>query len=422
MREHMEFPRRPAPPLARVRQSLPTGCIADVRKELVQKLLGAGLRHKIKPGQRIAITAGSRGVGGFLDLIAGIVESVKLAGGRPFLIPAMGSHGGATPEGQTEILKLLGITAESAGAPIHAGMETIALGASKTGAIAHVDKIASEGDGIIVFGRTQTHPESATGLASGLLKMTTVGLGKQRGAQEAHSHGLWESVREVPRVTIAKSKILFGVAMVENCCHDPMIVEVVPPEYDAFLESDQRLLEISQAHLAKIPFQRLDVLVVDELGKDISGTGMDLNVIGKWRASGGPHDPDFNRITVLSLTKPSLGNGLGIGLADFTTKRFLDNYDPAVTYVNLLTASEPGGTAREGPLPLALDSDREAVEVSLYSALASEKPRVCRIKNTGRLDEIWVSEGLLDEVRRNPKLTVMEPPAPMPFDPAGNLF
>jgi hypothetical protein len=333
----------------------------------------------------------------------------------------MGSHGGATPEGQVEILERLGATETAVRAPVLATMETLALGTARNGAVAHLDRLAAGADGIIVLGRVKTHPENAEGLASGLLKMVTVGLGKQTGAQEAHSHGLWDSVREVPRVTLANAKVLFGVAVVENGFRQPVHVEVVPATYEAFHDADVRLLKIAKRYFAKIPFERLDLLIVDELGKSISGTGMDLNVIGKWRATGGPHEPDFHRIVVLSLTPPSLGNGLGIGLADFTTRRFMDAYDPGVTYVNLLTATEPGSSSREGPLPLALPTDREAVEVALYTTLAGDRPRVCRIKNTGRLDEFWVSEGLLEEVRRNSKLTVLEPPAPLPFDQGGNL-
>lgn len=422
MREHMSFPRRPAPPLTRVKQRLPGDRIQNPHREVYQKLLAAGLSERISPGDRIAITAGSRGMAAFVELLSGIVDAVKKAGGQPFLIPAMGSHGGATPQGQTQILALLGVTPESIGAPIEAGMDTIALGASKSGAVAHIDAIAARADGIIVLGRTQVHPESAVGLASGLLKMITVGLGKQKGAQEAHNHGLWESIRHVPSITIARSKILFGVTMVENCCHEPMIIEALPASHEAFLASDQRLLQVSRAHLAKVPFKKLDLLIVDQLGKDISGSGMDLNVIGTWRNSGGPRDPDFERIAVLSLTPASLGNGLGIGLADFTTRRFMDAYDPGVTYVNLLTATEPGGTSREGPLPLALDSDRETIEVALYSSLASDKPRVCRIQSTALLEEIFVSEALLQEVKQNPKLSVEGQPELLPYDSAGNLF
>jgi hypothetical protein len=308
------------------------------------------------------------------------------------------------------------------GAPIEATMETVELGRAENGAIAHVDKLAFEAGGIIVLGRVKTHPESAAALASGLLKMATVGLGKQRGAQEAHNHGLWDSVRAVPKLQLAKSKILCGVAVVENAYHRPVVVEVAPPDYEAWLETDMRLLDAAKSHFATIPFNDLDVLVVDELGKDVSGAGMDPNVIGHWRVAGGKRIPDFRRIVVLSLTEASLGNGIGVGLADFTTRRFVEAYDPAVSYVNILTASEPGGNTREGPMPLALASDREAIEVALFSSLAVGAPRLCRIKNTAALGEFWVSEAMVDEVKENPKLSVIGPVAPMAFDKEGNLF
>jgi hypothetical protein len=423
MLEILPFPRRTAPPLARVKQRLSSAHIADVRGETRAKLLAAGLKDKIKPGARVAVTAGSRGMGGFVELVSGIVEAVKECGGEPFVIPAMGSHGGATAEGQTEILRRLGVTEESVGARVRAAMNTHALGTTETGAIAHLDDLAATADGVIVLGRTKTHPENTAGVASGLLKMVTVGLGKQAGAQEAHTHGLWDSVKAVPKLTMAKANILFGVAVVENAFRRPVIVEVVPPVYDAFKEADERLLEAAKPHVAKLPFQQLDLLVVDELGKNISGTGMDLNVIGSWRIKGGAHDPDFRRIAVLSLTPESLGNGLGVGLADFTTRRFTDEYDAGVTYVNLLTATEPGTlNTREGPLPLALASDREAIGVALFSSLAAERPRVCRIHSTARLDEFWVSEALLEEVAQNDSLSVEDEPAALEFDEAGNLF
>ncbi len=418
----MALPVREAPPLAHVRQDLHSDHIEDVRGDVRRKLLDAGLRDKVKAGNRIAITAGSRGIGAFVETLSGIVDAVKSCGGEPFVIPAMGSHGGSTPEGQTEILNRLGVTEQSVGAPIRATMETHELGKSESGAVAHLDRYAAEADGIIVLGRTKTHPESEGPLASGLLKMCTIGLGKQSGAYQAHSHVLWDSVRAVPKLQIAKSKILFGVAVVENGFRHPCAIEVVAPTYDAFLEADLRLLNVAKKHLAHIPFDELDLLIVDELGKTISGGGMDPNIIGHWRNSDAPHRPNYKRIVVLSLTYPSLGNGLGIGMADFTTRRFVDSYDPEVSYVNLLTATEPGGNTREGPMPLALDSDREAIEVGLFSSLPSAAPRVCRIKNTARLDEIWVSEALLDDVKKNPKLNVLGGPEPMPFNSAGNLF
>jgi hypothetical protein len=423
MQSVMPFPRRELPRMARVRQHLPTDHIPDATAEVHRQLAAFGIAGRIPRGGRVAITAGSRGIGGLLQLLCGISQAVRDAGGEPFIIPAMGSHGGSTPEGQTEILRRLGVTQDSAGAPIQATMETHDLGVSESGAAAHVDRLAAEADGIIVLGRTKTHPESAADLASGLLKMSTVGLGKQTGAHQAHSHGLWESVRAVPKLQLAQSKILCGVAVVENGYRQPCAIEVVPPSYEAWLEADMRLLKFAKSHLAHIPFDDLDLLIVDEIGKTVSGAGMDPNVIGTWHARPtDPHHPDYRRIVALSLTHASLGNGLGVGMADFTTRRFLDSYDPAVSYINLLTASEPGGNTREGPVPLALPSDREAAEVALFSSLAGPDPRVCRIRNTASLDELWVSEALLPEVRRNPKLDVLAPPQPMPFDPAGNLI
>ena len=417
----MPFPRRELPPMARVRQKLSRDRIDNVAEYVQRGLTASGCLANAR-GRRVAITAGSRGIGGLLELLSGVVRAVKAAGAAPFIVPAMGSHGGATSEGQIEILRRLGVTESAVGAPIRATMDTVALGASESGAVAHMDRFAFDADGIIVLGRTKTHPESAADLASGLLKMSTVGLGKQIGAQEAHSHALWPSVRAVPRLQLATGKILCGVSVVENGYREPCVIEVVPPEYDAWLEADMRLLRIAKTHLAHIPFDALDLLIVDELGKTISGSGMDPNVIGLWRNSDAPHTPDYRRIVVLSVTHASLGNGLGIGMADFTTRRFVEAYDPAVSYVNLLTASEPGGNTREGPVPLALGSDREAAEVALFSALAAEQPRVCRIHNTARLDEMWVSQALLPEVGRNPSLELVEPPSPVPFDVHGNLL
>lgn len=418
----MPFPRRMLPQMARVRQDLPSDHIEDVEGEVRSKLHAFGLAQRVQGGQRVAITAGSRGIGGLVELLKGIARAVRDCGGTPFIVPAMGSHGGATAAGQEEILRRLGVSEQSVSAPIEATMETVEIGVSESGAVAHIDKHAFDADAIIVLGRVKTHPESVGTLASGLLKMSTIGLGKQVGAHQAHSHGLWPSVAAVPKLQLATGKIVCGVAVVENGYRRPCAIEVVPATYDAFLDADVRLLRLAKSHLSRIPFDALDLLVVDELGKTVSGAGMDPNIIGLWRNSDAPHRPDYRRIVVLSLTHASLGNGLGIGMADFTTKRFADEYDASVSYINLLTASEPDGNTREGPLPLTLASDREAIEIALFSSLASQAPRVCRIKNTAVLDDMWVSEALLTEVSANPALHVFEPPSPWPFDANGNLL
>lgn len=419
----MALPRRPAPKVARVRQAVPDDAVGDVYGDVLERLRAFGLQGRVSPGDRVGITAGSRDMGGLVELLRGISDAVKEAGGRPFVVPAMGSHGGATAEGQTELLRRIGVTEESVGAPILATMDTVDLGPSESGAHAHVDRNMYEADGMIVLGRVKTHPESAAVLASGLLKMMTAGLGKQAGAHQAHSHGLWDSVRAVPKLTLATGKVLCGVSVVENARRQVAAMEVVPPRYEAFLESDMRLLETAKRYIARLPFEMLHVLVLDEIGKNIAGTGMDPGVVGRWRISGGPRTPDYHRLVVLSLTAPSLGNGIGIGFADFTTRRFADAFDPVATYVNILTASEPDGhNTREGLLPIALPSDQDAIEVALFSALPGDTPRLCRIRNTDALDEFWVSEALIPEARENPDLTLLSDPEPMAFDEAGNLF
>jgi hypothetical protein len=419
----LPFPRRTVPPLVRVKQHLATDRLADIRGDVRRKLLESGCLESVKSNSRIAITAGSRGGAGFVELLNGIADAVRTRGGEPILVPAMGSHGGATADGQTEILRRLGVSETSIEARVSATMRTHALGTSEAGAVAHLDEVASESDGIIVVGRTKTHPENREGVASGLLKMVTVGLGKQIGAQEAHSHGLWESVRAVPKITLQKSSVMCGVAVVENAFRWPAMVEIVEPQYEAFLDADERLLKAGEPYVADLPFEQLDLLIVDELGKDISGTGMDLNVIGNWRMNGGPREPDFRRIVVLSLTEASLGNGLGIGLADFTTRRFVDNFDWQTTYVNLFTATEPGVmNTREGLLPIALPSDREAIESGLFSSLASADARVCRIRSTAELDEFFVSEVLAREIEGNESFSVEGRPEELDFNAAGNLF
>jgi hypothetical protein len=420
----MSFPRTAAPPLMRVRQHLSDEHIGDVRGHIRQKLIDSRSLDAIAPGHKVAITAGSRGMGGFVEILGGIIDAVKQKDAEAFLIPAMGSHGGGVETGQVEILHRLGVNEDELGAEIRATMRTHALGTVSTGATAHLDDIAASADGVIVLGRTKTHPENREGIASGLLKMVTVGLGKQAGAQEAHSHGLWDSVRVVPELTMTKANIICGVAVVENAFRQPVEIEVVPPTYDAFKDSDERLLKVAQPHVADLPFKQLDLLIVDESGKDISGTGMDLNVIGNWRMNGGDRLPDFRRIVVLSLTRGSLGNGLGIGLADFTTQRFVNEFDWGTTYVNLFTATEPGAmNSREGQLPLALPSDREAIESALFSSLASsDHPRVCRIKNTASLHEFWISPGLLGELENDSKFSIDSKLQPLPYDPSGNLF
>ncbi len=418
----MPLPRQAIPKMALIRRHFAEDHVADVRAETRARLLAAGFNAL--PGQRIGITAGSRDMGGFVELLRGIADAIRFFRAEPILLPSMGSHGRATAEGQTEVLRRLGVTENSIGAQLIATMETVELGTSESGAVAHLDQAASQLDGIIVLGWTKAHPESTEGIASGLLKMTAVGLGNQPGARQIHSHGLWESVRAVPQVTLARAKVLFGVAVVENAYRKPVIIEVVPATYEAFLEADQRLLRESHRYFATLPFEHLDVLVIDHFGKNIAGTGMHPSVVGRWRfGAAGERRPDIRRIVPLSLTPESLGNGIGVGCADFTTTRFANEYDAWATYINVVTASEPDGmNTREGPLPLALPNDREAIEVAMASALAGDRARVCRIESTAHLEQFWVSEALLEELAGRPDIDIIQSARELPFDPNGDLL
>jgi hypothetical protein len=416
----MELPRMELPRVVKVRQALPTDHIADVAAEVRRLLEERGLADKIKPGQSVAITAGSRGMGGFSEILRALVAAVKECGAQPFLIPAMGSHGGATAEGQMAILTGYGITEERMGCLIRATMETVCLGQAENGAEVHYDRYAYEADATIVVGRCKTHPILHEGNGSGVLKMTTIGLGKQKGAQEAHSHGLEESVQQVPKVALAKGNVILGLNVVENGYRQPYHVEVVEP--GDFWESDRRCLEMARAFVARVPFAALDVLVVSYIGKDISGAGMDPNITGFWRAEGtGERVPDFKRIVVLDLTEQTHGNALGVGQADFTTRRLAEKIDHRATTINMLTAASRSGRLIEAAVPITLDTDREAIEVALRAAVPEDPPRLCWIKSTDDLGELWVSEALLPEVHGNPQLEVLTQPAPWPFDAGGNL-
>ena len=259
--------------MALVTQDLPSEPLRILGNMSGNRLLQAGCKKRSRPGTALRSRQVVEALEALSSLLSGIADAVRVVGGEPYLIPAMGSHGGATAEGQTEILRDWGVLATGSGADIHATMETVFFERRPNGAVAHMDSHAANADGIIVLGRTKTHPESA-GRTRVRAAENVYGRSWQTGgAQQAHSHGLWDSVRQVPKLQLAKSKVLFGVAMVENGYRQPVVIEVVPGNYEAFLEADIRLLRIAKTHLAKLPFDELDLLVVDELGKNISGAG-----------------------------------------------------------------------------------------------------------------------------------------------------
>jgi hypothetical protein len=406
------YPTLPLPRFCVVRQALPSDQVNDVAAAVRNELQRIGLARRIKRGGSLAITAGSRGIADIPLVIRTVADVVREAGAEPFVVPAMGSHGGATVEGQRHVLAEYGITEQTVGAPIRATMDTVELGRLPSGALVHMDANAAAADATIVVNRVKAHTAFRGEIESGLCKMAAIGLGKAVGAEQIHAYGLRESIPAAASLVLQKANIVAGLALVENAAHQLAVVRATAPE--GFLQTDRDLLVTANTYLPRVPFDRLHLLVVGWLGKNISGSGMDYNVVGMWRRMGGEHSPDFERIVVLDITPESDGNGLGVGIADFTTRRLYDKLDLPKMYLNGLTSS-----ALEAiKIPIVLDSDREALQVALHSTGHGSDARVAIIRSTLDLDELLVSEALLHEVEANPRLEIAGPQQELEFSPA----
>jgi Lactate racemase N-terminal domain len=412
----MDLPLAPLPRMARVRQQLPDEHVPDVAGAVRAALAEGLLSERIKPGQRVAITAGSRGIADIQTVIRTVVEELRAVGAQPFVVPAMGSHGGATVEGQRAVLAEYGITEPEVGAPILATMETVEVGVLDDGTPCYMDRNAWEGDAVVVVGRVKAHTAFRADIESGLCKMLAIGLGKQRGAETNHARGLAETIPAAASVILRTGKVALGLGLVENAYHKLHTVRAVGP--DAFHDADRELLRLANGLLPRVPFDELDLLIVDELGKNVSGSGMDYNVVGMWRRIGGERRPSFKRIVVLNITPQSDGNGLGVGIADFTTRRLFEQLDLQKTYMNGLTANAYDAIK----IPIVMASDREACEAALKAANATGPARVAWIKNTLELQELLVSEALLPEVERILTLVVDGPASDLAIDDAGSFI
>lgn len=360
-----------------------------VRRELSRLELGA----RIRPGDSVALTAGSRGIANIALILREAVAFLRSLQARPYLVPAMGSHGGATADGQTRLLHSYGITEEFVAAPIRASMDVAEIGCTEHGVPVVLDRLALEADHIGVVARVKPHTAYSAKIESGLCKMMMIGLGKHAGAQVYHQRLLrheWEPLlRSVVKVILSKARISFGLAIVENALDETALVR--GSSTDAILATDEELLRIARKWMPRLPFTDGDVLVIDEIGKDVSGSGMDTNVVGRKRqqADGGDGQPRFSRIVVLRLTPRTHGNATGIGLADFTTDRVVGAMDYRATIVNCLTASRPEGAA----IPIHFPTDREAIETAvLTSGVAdSASARIQIVRNTLDVAELFVS-------------------------------
>jgi len=409
------------PPLIPVRQRLPEACLHDIPGALVDALGRLRLQQKIRPGMRIAITAGSRGITNIPMILRTAVAYVRHLGATPVVVAAMGSHGGGTAPGQLAVLATLGITPESIGCDVLGGVETVELGRTAQGLAVHMDRFAAACDGILVINRVKAHTSFHGPLESGLVKMLVVGLGKPAGAAQFHRLGpqrLSGALAEIGAAIVDRMPVLGGIAILENGREET--ADLIPVEPGEMIQIEPALLRRSKALLPRLPVRELDLLIVDEMGKNISGTGMDTNVIGRMGIHGvADGEPDIQRIVVLDLSNGSHGNANGMGLADFITRRFREKIDFEATYLNTLTAT----FVHRARMPIVMESDRAAIVAALESlgSPGTDQVRVIRVPNTLLLEHVRISPAVLAEIVKRPDIEVLGSPEPLRFDADGNL-
>jgi hypothetical protein len=410
------------PQIARVRCRYSQPIVDDVPAATRRAILESRLASRLAPGSRVAITAGSRGISGIGRIVGATAAAVRELGHEPFVVAAMGSHGGGTASGQAALLEELGITEKTAGCPIRSSMETVELGVNSFGLPIHLDRNAYEAEGIILLNRIKPHTSFTGQYESGLLKMLAVGLGKRQGAAQVHKLGLPGMRRLIPEVgafLLKKAPVVLGVAILENAREETARIQAVEPE--DILETEPKLLDEARELLARLPIEQIDVLIVGELGKNYSGTGLDPNVIGRQRVETMPDLPlpVITRLAVLDLSHETRGNALGIGLADLTTERLVRGIDPTPMRVNSLTSN----FLTRARLPLALPTDRDVIATSIDTCwrIETEEARMVLIPNTLELTTFWVSKALKAEVLAHPELSFEGDFGEIPFDAQGNL-
>ena len=412
------------PNIFRLRQLFDGPEVSNVAAEVENQLSQLQLRDKIQPGETVAISAGSRGIANIHIIIKAVADHLRSIDARPFIVPAMGSHGGGTAEGQQGIIEGYGITEEFCNCPIKASMETVIVCDAKEGFPVHFDKHAYGADHVIVVGRVKPHTNFSGDIESGLMKMMLIGLGKHAGAKIYHraiaDFNFGQIVRSVATEVLEKCGIVAGLAIVENSYDETARIEAIAP--DNFEDREKELLVIAKKWMPKLPFDAADILVLDEIGKDISGSGMDTNVVGRkyhdHQAAEG-ETPRIKKIVVRGLTPATHGNASGIGLAEFCRTRLVEEMDARITRINCIT----GGHSTGAMVPLDYETDREILDVALVSIGLTEPPdaQLLWARNTLDVAEIVCSDTYLQEAQERDDLEVLSEPQPMPFDEDGNL-
>lgn len=409
------------PSMVEVKQNFPRQRVLDIEETIrfeMAKIDGVALA-----GKQIAITAGSREIAGIVEIIREIGNFLQSRGAQPFIVPAMGSHGGATAAGQIQILEGVGVTEESIGLPIRSSMETVEVARFEDGTPLYCDRLAFEADGIVICNKIKPHADFKGDYESGLVKMLTIGLAKHKGATALHFHGFdrfHEVLPRAGRLMLATLPVIFGVGILENAFHELMAVEIILPK-EIMAREKELLLEAKQ-NIARLLLPAIDLLIIDEIGKNISGEGMDPNVTGR-PGSGlteGFEAPEIQKIVVLDVTDVSHGNGVGIGMADITTVPCVNKIDFNAMYTNAVTAT----ILDPAKIPLVMNNDREALALAIRTCnrVTPQSARIVRIKNTMDLNRIMVSEACLPEVEANERLSIMSSPHALSFDKSGRLL
>ena len=399
--------------LAPVRQSVSEQQVANVSASVYNGLNALPLAERVRPGMRVAVAVGSRGISCYTEVVQAVIERLRALGAEPFLVPAMGSHGGGTAEGQRDVL--VGYGMAELGAPILSSLEVEQIGASACGMPIYWDRHAAAADAVIPINRVKAHTAFRADHESGLCKIMTIGLGKKRGAETLHAHDAVTAIPLAAQVILEKMPVVAGVAIVENGLHAPAEIAVLAGE--RIFQEEPRLLEKAKAYQPRIPFDHVDLLIVQEIGKNISGTGMDTNVVGMWRRNGGPKVPDYRVLAALDLTPASHGNASGVGMADIISERLRAKIDWHATYTNCRTA----GNFAAAKQPMHLMSDREVIETGLWDKDAASA-RVIWIKNTLELETLWLSPAMLEEAATLPTLMQLGPAQTVQFTADGALL